>query len=97
MSSPTGTGDVGAGLSGTGSLTIRDGVKVSGRSGYLGFASGSTGVGTVSGIGSQWNSSGNLTVGYYGAGTLTVAQVELSTVVAWGSSGEVPLDGGGDG
>ena len=71
-SNPDANGDLGAGLKGTGSLTIQGGVEVNSDYGYLGYSSGSTGVATVSGTSSTWNNNENLYVGYRGSGTLSI-------------------------
>ncbi|MEI8195861.1 MAG: dockerin type I domain-containing protein, partial [Phycisphaerae bacterium] len=66
------TGNLGAGYRGTGTLTIRDGVKVTSASGVLGLMSGSTGTATVTGTGSAWNNVTSLNVGSSGLGTLNI-------------------------
>ena len=53
-----GTGALGAGYKGTGTLRIADGVAVTSSTGYLGYNSGSTGTATVTGTGSKWTNSG---------------------------------------
>ena len=58
---------------GTGTLNVTGGGVVSNTTGYIGDDSGSTGVATVTGPGSQWNNSSNLYVGSSGTGTLNVA------------------------
>ena len=55
-------------------LTVADGVAVASSTGYLGCYSGSTGVATITGAGSQWTNGSYLYVGYYGGGTLTVTE-----------------------
>ena len=57
---------------GDGTLNVAEGGVVSNSDGYLSYESGSTGVVTVTGAGSQWNNSNNLIVGNRGAGTLNV-------------------------
>jgi T5SS/PEP-CTERM-associated repeat protein len=57
---------------GTGSLIINSGGQVSNTNGYLGYSSGTTGMATVTGVGSQWNNSGYLYVGNSGAGALNI-------------------------
>ena len=52
-----GTGDLGAGFNGTGTLRIADGVKVASNNGYVGYNSGSTGTAIITGPGSTWTSS----------------------------------------
>ncbi len=86
-----GTGAIGAGHSGSGTLRIADGVIVSSpRGGYIGYKSGSTGAATVTGAGSMWNNSYSLFVGYYGEGALNIeAGGEVS------SSGDFVGYGGG--
>ena len=71
-------GFLGAGWKGSGSLTIQDGIEVDSASGYLGYGSGSTGTAVVSGSASKWRtvhdivSNGDLYVGYYGTGSLSI-------------------------
>ena len=67
-----GTGSIGAGYAGTGSISIADGVVVKGNDGYLGYKSGSQGTATVNGAGSAWNLSGTLHVGNQGTASLAV-------------------------
>ena len=96
-----GTGGLGAGHRGTGTLHIADGVAVASAGGYLGYRSGSTGAATVTGEGSTWTNSGTLYVGSSGAGTLTVeagGQVSNSSgyLGYWlGSSGTATVTGAG--
>jgi T5SS/PEP-CTERM-associated repeat protein len=80
------SGELHVGSAGTGTMTISDGGSVSHGPGYIGRFLGSTGVVTVSGTGSTWSmnrgvwedggdfySSGDLFVGAYGTGKLTIA------------------------
>ena len=67
-----GSGLMGAGYSGVGSMTISQGSNVSSTDGYIGYKSGSTGVITVDGDNSTWTNSGNLYVASYGDGTLNI-------------------------
>jgi T5SS/PEP-CTERM-associated repeat protein len=67
-----GSGALGVGHKGTGTLRIADGLKVSSISGRLGFLSGSIGTALVTGTGSMWINSGPLWVGEYGSGTLNI-------------------------
>ena len=61
------------GDSGSGTLNVEAGGVVSNLwGGYIGSSSGSTGIATVTGAGSQWNNSQNLYVARYGDGTLNV-------------------------
>ncbi len=84
-----GTGRLGAGGGGTGSLTIRDGMDVASTTGYLGFLAGSSGTATVNGAGSTWTS-GSMYTGYDGNGTLHISNGgEVSTtsgVIALGAA-----------
>lgn len=93
------------GYEGTGKLTIDAGGTVSNLQyqsrGYLGYTSGSTGMVSVTGRGSQWNNRHSLTVGQEGSGALTIeaggtvnsAGGELGSRV--GAMGVVTLDGNG--
>ncbi len=64
-----GTGALGAGYQGTGSLRVADGIAVASSGGFLGYKSGSTGTAIVTGAGSKWANSGTLYVGYSGSGS----------------------------
>ena len=87
------------GLTGTGTLNITDGGVVSNTGfGYIGGNSGSTGTATVTGSGSQWNSSDNLYISAAGGlGTLNLDDSGLATVSdttkLW-PTGTINLDGG---
>lgn len=68
-----GTGALGVGYKGNGSLTISDGVTVTSARGELGVHSGSTGSAVVSGAGSEWLIPNDvLHVGVFGSGDLLV-------------------------
>jgi T5SS/PEP-CTERM-associated repeat protein len=67
-----GSGDLGVGYSGGGSLTIKDGVAVTSSNGYLGYLAGAVSTGTVAGAGSSWTISDDLCVGLSGTGTLNI-------------------------
>jgi fibronectin-binding autotransporter adhesin len=67
-----GSGALGAGYKGSGTLRITDGAAVKSTSGYIGYDSGSTGTATVTGSGSKWINSSNFYVGYSGKGTLNI-------------------------
>ncbi|WP_136622784.1 autotransporter domain-containing protein, partial [Mesorhizobium sp. 10.2.3] len=95
------SGDLYVGDSGTGTLTIENGGKVSNAGiGWIGTDVGSTGTATVDGAGSVWNSAG-LVVGSGGTGTLTIQNGgKVSSVSSWiglvpGSTGTVTVDGAG--
>jgi len=60
------------GYSGTGKMSIQNGVQVSNVTGYLGYNSGSTGTATVTGADSKWTNSSVLYVGSDGNGTLNI-------------------------
>ena len=67
-----GTGIVGAGFKGTGSLKIADGVHIVSSSGCIGYHFFSSGTVTVTGSGSTWTNSAELNIGYNGDGSLIV-------------------------
>jgi T5SS/PEP-CTERM-associated repeat protein len=70
----TNTTDVYVGQGGNGTLTITNGGQVSNVAGYLAYASpGWSGAARVSGPGSKWTNSGELSVGVTGTAKLTVA------------------------
>ncbi len=56
----------------SGNLNVQSGAVFGNTTGSIGRTSGSTGAATVTGVGSRWNNSGNLQVGYSGNGTLMV-------------------------
>jgi len=68
------SGSVFIGYHGNGTLIVKAGGQVVSphASGYLGYLSGSTGTATVTGTGSSWTT-GLITVGGWGSGTLTVS------------------------
>jgi len=68
-----GTGDLGAGYRGTGTLQIADGLTPVSSTGYVGFMPGADGAATVTGAGSKWTTNGSLYVGNSGTGTLNIA------------------------
>ena len=63
--------NMGAGYTGNSSLTVREGFSLNSNFGYLGYVPGATGIATISGTGSTWNS-GVSNVGYYGAGEIGI-------------------------
>jgi T5SS/PEP-CTERM-associated repeat protein len=73
-----GTGELGAGYTSAGTLTIANGATAASSYGCLGYDHGSTGTATVTGAGSKWISrgnnpgNGNLHIGICGNGTLNV-------------------------
>jgi T5SS/PEP-CTERM-associated repeat protein len=98
----TNSGDFYVGRSGTGTLTIRNGGNVSNVGiGYLGFTAGTTGTATVDGAGSSWTNSGELYVGNFGTGTLTIQSGgKVSDADGYvgnnaGSIGSATVDGAG--
>ena len=88
-----GTGDLGAGYAGTGTLRIANGVKITSVGGSVGNYAGSTGTATVTGAGSTWTSS-SLTVGGAGAGALNVADGgTVTTGALYAAPGSLQGDG----
>ncbi len=96
-----GSGSMGAGYSGTGTMSISNGITVESYNGYIGHISGSTGEVTVDGSGSTWTINGDrLWVGRYGNGTLNITDGGMVSNNSWGiigglsgSTGEVNVDG----
>ena len=78
------------GYEGTGTLTIEAGGQVSNsEDGCLGYRAGSTGTATVTGAGSTWTVSEDLSIGEEGAGTLNIeAGGQVSS--SWASLGFDP-------
>ncbi len=72
----TNSGSLYVGDTGNGTLTISNGGAVSNTDGHVGnngALRGTSGAVTVDGAGSTWTNSGNLTIGGYGPGTLTIS------------------------
>lgn len=96
----TNNGDLVVGQSGTGSLTILDGGKVSSLNGYIASDLGSQGTVTVSGVGSNgtastWTNAGDLFVGYSSNATLNIlAGGQVSNVTGIIGSGSSALISG---
>jgi T5SS/PEP-CTERM-associated repeat protein len=96
-----GTGALGAGHKGAGTLRIADGVTVASSYGDLGYVIGSTGTATVTGTGSKWTNSGWLFVGNEGSGTLNIeAGGQVSNTLTYlgyhiGSNGTATVTGTG--
>ena len=67
-----GDGDLTVGLSGKGSLTIRNGASLLSARAYIGRNSGSTGEVRVDGLSTFWTNSDDLRIGGRGAGVLTI-------------------------
>jgi T5SS/PEP-CTERM-associated repeat protein len=94
------SGDLRVGNANQGALTVEAGGAVDTFKGYIGKESGSTGIATVSGSGSQWNNSNLLYVGHDGNGTLNVTDggVVSSSVINFiglkaGSMGQATVTG----
>lgn len=87
------------GMRGDGALRIEAGGEVRNRTSSIGIFAGSKGVATVTGAGSKWINSENLTVGNSGEGTLRVedggAVLSLSTYIGAfaGATGEAVVTG----
>ena len=96
-----GSGAMGAGYGGMGTMSISDGIIIESSYSYIGYKSGSVGEVTVDGVGSTWTSSGSLVVGIDGSGTLNITGGgEVSNSYGYigsgsGSTGEVTVDGVG--
>ncbi|MDP9920741.1 outer membrane autotransporter protein [Variovorax boronicumulans] len=92
-------GELRVGETGTGTLSILDGGKVTNTTAYVGANGGSQGAVTVSGKSSLWTSSGLLLVGFQGAGTLDIqAGGQVLSGMAFigghvGSVGKVTVNG----
>ena len=61
------------GSAGTATMNVQSGGTVKSAIGTLGMAAGSNAVATIDGAGSSWSVTGDLTVGVFGTGTLTVS------------------------
>jgi fibronectin-binding autotransporter adhesin len=97
----TGTGSLGVGYKGTGTLRIADGLTIASSFGYLSYYSSSTGTATVTGTGSKWTNNGDLYIGLRGSGTLNIeAGGQVSTPTGYlgynsGSTGIAMVTGTG--
>ena len=60
-----------------GTLNVVTGGQVSNTAGHLGYQSTSTGVATITGVGSRWNNSGNMFVGRERNGTVDIIDFGL--------------------
>jgi T5SS/PEP-CTERM-associated repeat protein len=67
-----GTGILGAGFNGNGSLSISGGATVKATDGYLGYNSAASGTAMVNGSGSTWATTGDLHVGRFGSGEMFI-------------------------
>ena len=96
-----GSGAMGAGYGGAGTMAIADGMTVNSTSGYIGYKAGATGTVTVDGAGSSWVNSGILSVAQDGTGELTitngatVSNTDASLGSGQGSSATVTVSGAG--
>ncbi|HEX2473397.1 MAG TPA: hypothetical protein VHK01_01550 [Lacipirellulaceae bacterium] len=97
-----GTGPLGAGYSGQGSLRIADGVMINSTTGWLGYLAGSSGRVEVDGAGSKWTSANTLSVGTLGTGAVEIrnggnvtAGGSIFLAERSGSSGAAIVDGAG--
>ncbi|HVT83510.1 MAG TPA: hypothetical protein VHM90_22910, partial [Phycisphaerae bacterium] len=98
----SGGSDLGAGYSGTGTLTIREGAKVTSAYGWLGYKSGANGIVNIAGTGSTWTVSQQLLGGYSGNSVITLSGGGVLNVTGTaflgfntGSSGALTVDGTG--
>ncbi len=68
-------GDLGVGYSAdrSAAMNISNGVAIYSTNGFLGYLAGSSGAASVSGTGSVWALTSNLSVGYQGTGTLNIS------------------------
>lgn len=86
---------------GNGTLLASDGATVTnGGRAYVGANAGAIGVATISGAGTTWISSGEMYVGNFGAGTLTVSDGAVvasgrSYIGSYGGQGSVTVGGNG--
>lgn len=93
-------GDLIVGHDGTGSIVISTGASVSNDNATIGFGNaGGSSSATVSGLGSQWTTSGRLTVGSGSAGALSVysgaTMSSGSALIGRFASGSVTIGGAG--
>lgn len=96
-------GILGAGFASAGTLAIRDGLSLTSSGGYLGYHSAAQGSGNIDGVGTTWSINGNMYVGNYGQGKLSITHGgSVKTIgtfntinigYASGASGDVSIDG----
>ena len=67
-----GSGSMGAGYIGSGSMHVADGLTLESINGYLGYQSGSIGTAKIDGYRSAWANDKDLYVGYFGNGVLDI-------------------------
>ena len=67
-----GSGSIGVGYEGAGSMSISDGRVVESTFGDIGCKPGSSGIVTVDGVGAKWNNSDDLAIGISSTGTLAI-------------------------
>jgi T5SS/PEP-CTERM-associated repeat protein len=82
---------------GNGGMAVTSGGAVSSQYGYIARSAGSTGEVNIDGAGSIWANSGDLTVGYGGAGSLNITNnglVEIGGQMELYNEGVVNLAGG---
>lgn len=65
-------GEFGVGYKGNGSMLIKDGVKLRTYEAFIGYYTGSTGIGTVDGPGSEWTITSHLHCVSAGSGSLNI-------------------------
>ena len=85
------------GYGSTGSLTVQNGGHVSNSRGILGYANGSAGTATVTGVGSAWDLTNNLTIGNSGSASLNIndsGQVNVGGALSISHAGAINLGGG---
>jgi T5SS/PEP-CTERM-associated repeat protein len=91
-----GSGAIGVGYQGVGSLTIADGVTIRSNSGYLGRLNGSSGTATVTGEDSAWIIGGEFAIGVSGTGEITISDgASVSSVTGNIANGRVTVSGEG--
>jgi T5SS/PEP-CTERM-associated repeat protein len=97
-----GTGPLGAGYGGQGSLRIADGMLFTSTTGWLGYLPGSSGSVEVDGAGTKWTSAGALSVGASGTGAVEIrnggnvtAGASIFLAQHPGSSAAAIVDGAG--
>jgi T5SS/PEP-CTERM-associated repeat protein len=99
--SADGTGKMGAGLYGKGSVEVTEGVSIRSSEGQLGRYQGSRGTARVDGVGSSWVSSGSMIVGDHGSAELSITRGgEVKSMRGYighesGSTGAATVDGAG--
>src|SRR5207245_7359669 len=92
-------GDAFIGFVGSGHLFLQGGGQFASASASMGSNTGASGIAVVDGLGSNWTNNGNLYVGDFGSGNLTVSNSALvqsgGIYSGYAGTGSITVDSGG--